>query len=425
MTRSQTLFSQAQQYLVGGVNSAVRAYRSVGGTPPFIRSGRGPWIEDEDGNRYVDFVLSYGPLVVGHAHPDVVAPVQEAVARGMSFGAPTAVETELAKRVSELVPSIDLIRMVNSGTEACMSALRLARGYTGRELVVKFQGNYHGHVDSLLVQAGSGVLTLGIPGSPGVPESVTRGTLTVPYNDLAAAREVFREYGDRIAAVIVEPVAGNMNCVPPVTGFLEGLRALCDDSGAVLVFDEVMTGFRVGLHGAQGRFGVEPDLTCLGKVIGGGMPVGALGGRRDIMEHLAPLGPVYQAGTLSGNPVAMTAGLATLDVLTREGAFERAEAAAGRLTEGLRERAAAAGIPFTTNRAGTMFGMFFTDAEVNDFQAVADSDAERFRRFFHGMLDAGVYLAPSAFEAAFVSTVHDDEAIGHALDAAERVFATL
>ncbi|MCS4503450.1 glutamate-1-semialdehyde 2,1-aminomutase [Arhodomonas aquaeolei] len=426
MSRSSELFAEAREHLVGGVNSAVRAFRSVGGDPPFMRRGEGAWIEDEDGRRYVDYVLSYGPLAVGHAHPEVVDAVQQAAARGLSFGAPTVAETELARRVKSLVPSIERIRMVNSGTEATMSALRLARGYTGRDRIVKFQGNYHGHVDPLLVEAGSGVLTLGIPGSPGVPADVVAGTLTVPYNDIEAAREVFSRYGDEIAAVMVEPVAGNMNCVPPVPGFLEGLRELCDDSGALLVFDEVMTGFRVAPGGAQAHYGVTPDLTCLGKVIGGGMPVGAVGGRGEVMSHLAPEGPVYQAGTLSGNPVAMAAGIATLDVLAREGAWAGAEETARQLTQGLRERARAAGVPFTTNQVGTMMGLFFTDAEsVTGFDDVAACDAERFKRFFHGMLDAGVYLAPSAFEAAFVSTAHDEAAIGHTLKAAERVFAGL
>jgi glutamate-1-semialdehyde 2,1-aminomutase len=426
MSRSETLFAEAQRHLVGGVNSAVRAFRSVGGTPPFMRRGEGAWIEDEDGRRYVDYVLSYGPLAVGHAHPEVVAAVQEAAARGTSFGAPTEAETLLAQRVKALMPSIELIRMVNSGTEACMSALRLARGYTGRDKILKFQGNYHGHVDSMLVDAGSGMLTLGIPGSPGVPAAWAGTTLTAPFNDIDAVRQIFERYGEEIAAIIVEPVAGNMNCIPPVPGFLEGLREVCNDAGALLIFDEVMTGFRVSLGGAQGRYGITPDLTCLGKIIGGGMPVGALGGRAEIMSQLAPSGPVYQAGTLSGNPLGMACGLATLEVLTRPGEFERAEAAAAAITQGLRERAEAAGIAVSTHQAGTMFGLFFTATDpVTGFRDVAGSDVERFRRFFHGMLEAGVYLAPSAFEAAFVSTCHDDEAIAHTLDAAERAFARL
>lgn len=425
-TRSEQLFAEAQRHLVGGVNSAVRAFRSVGGTPVFFRRGQGAWLEDVDGRWYVDYVLSYGPLAVGHAHPQVVSAISETAARGTSFGAPSELETELAQAVKALMPAIERIRMVNSGTEACMSAVRLARGYTGRDRVLKFQGNYHGHVDALLVQAGSGVLTLGIPGSPGVPAAVTETTVTAPYNDLGAVREVFRAYGDEIAAVLVEPVSGNMNCIPPVPGFLQGLREVCDESGALLVFDEVMTGFRVSLGGAQERYGVRPDLTCLGKVIGGGLPVGALGGRAEIMDHLAPSGPVYQAGTLSGNPLAMASGLATLDVLTRPGAHAAAEETTRRLTEGLRARAAAAGVPLSTHQAGTMFGVFFTETDpVTGFDDVAAADAARFRHFFHGLLDAGVYLAPSAFEAGFVSTAHDDAALRHTLEAAERVLAGL
>lgn len=425
-TRSEQLFAEAQRHLVGGVNSAVRAFRSVGGTPVFFRRGEGAWLEDVDGRRYVDYVLSYGPLAVGHAHPEVVSAISETAARGTSFGAPSELETELAQAVKALMPAIERIRMVNSGTEACMSAVRLARGYTGRDRVLKFQGNYHGHVDALLVQAGSGVLTLGIPGSAGVPAAVTETTVTAPYNDLEAVREVFRAYGDEIAAVLVEPVSGNMNCIPPVPGFLEGLREVCDESGALLVFDEVMTGFRVSLGGAQERYGVRPDLTCLGKVIGGGLPVGALGGRAEVMDHLAPSGPVYQAGTLSGNPLAMASGLATLGVLARPGAHAAAEETTRRLAEGLRARAAAAGVPLSTHQAGTMFGVFFTETDpVTGFDDVAAADAGRFRHFFHGMLDAGVYLAPSAFEAGFVSTAHDDAALRHTLEAAERVLAGL
>lgn len=426
MSRSHELFVEAQKHLVGGVNSAVRAFRAVGGEPVFIRRGEGAWIEDVDGRRYVDYVLSYGPLAVGHAHPAVVAAVSEAVTRGLSFGAPCELETRLAQRIKALFPSIDRLRMVSSGTEATMSALRLARGFTGRERIVKFQGCYHGHVDSLLVQAGSGVLTLGIPGSPGVPEAVVQQTITVPYNDLSAATEVFDRYGEEIAAVIVEPVAGNMNCVPPVEGFLSGLRELCDQNRSLLIFDEVMTGFRVSLGGAQAHYSVTPDLTCLGKVIGGGMPVGALGGRGEIMEWLAPLGPVYQAGTLSGNPVAMAAGLATLDVLTGNQVFDSAVAATRALVDGLRERARSAGVPFATNQVGTMFGLFFTEADaVTDFEQVSGCDVDRFKRFFHSLLEQGVYLAPSAFEAGFLSTAHDEPAISHTLAAAERVFARL
>ena len=424
--RSETLFAEAQQYLVGGVNSAVRAFRSVGGTPVFMRRGEGAWIEDEDGKQYVDYVLSYGPLAIGHAHPEVVDAISRTAANGTSFGAPTALETELAVLVRELMPAIERIRMVNSGTEACLSAVRLARGYTGRDRILKFRGNYHGHVDALLVEAGSGVLTLGIPGSPGVPAAVTEMTLTAPYNDLEAVRTLFAEYGERIAAVLVEPVSGNMNCVPALPAFLQGLRQLCDDSGALLVFDEVMSGFRAALGGAQAHYGVTPDLTCLGKVIGGGLPVGALGGRAEIMDHLAPTGPVYQAGTLSGNPLAMASGLATLRHLAQPGVHARAEAWTRQLVDGLRERAAAAGVAFTTHQVGTMFGLFFTEAEtIERFEDVSECDAERFVRFFHGMLEAGVYLAPSAFEAGFVSTAHDEVALSHTLDAAERVFRHL
>ena len=424
--RSETLFTEAQEHLVGGVNSAVRAFRSVGGAPVFMRRGEGAWIEDEDGKQYVDYVLSYGPLAIGHAHPEVVEAISRTAADGTSFGAPTVLETELATVVKGLMPSIERIRMVNSGTEACLSAVRLARGYTGRDRILKFRGNYHGHVDALLVEAGSGVLTLGIPGSPGVPAAVTEMTLTAPYNDIEAVRTLFETYGDTIAAVLVEPVSGNMNCVPAQPEFLQGLRSLCDDSGAVLLFDEVMSGFRASLGGAQALYGVTPDLTALGKVIGGGLPVGALGGRAEVMDYLAPTGPVYQAGTLSGNPLAMASGLATLRNLSRPDVHAQAEAWTTRLLEGLQARAEAAGIPLVTHQAGTMFGLFFTDApSVVRFEDVAECDGERFVRFFHGMLEAGVYFAPSAFEAGFVSTAHDEAALSHTLDAAERVFATL
>jgi len=426
MSRSQDLFREAQQYIVGGVNSPVRAFKAVGGEPPFFRRGEGAYLIDEDGKRYVDYVLSWGPLVMGHAHPAVVEAVQRAAADGLSFGAPTESEVRMAKRVRELVPSMELVRMVNSGTEATMSALRLARGYTGRDKIIKFEGCYHGHSDSLLVKAGSGALTFGVPSSPGVPADVVAHTMNLPYNDLDAVTEAFAQAGEQIAAVIVEPVAGNMNCVPPEPGFLQGLRELCDRYGSVLILDEVMTGFRVSLGGAQARYGIRPDLTCLGKVIGGGMPVGAFGGKREIMERLAPLGPVYQAGTLSGNPVAMAAGLATLDLVSRPGVFEAIEQATAKLLAGLKERADAARVPFTTAQAGTMFGLFFTDRpRVSRFSEVMACDVERFNRFFHAMLDEGVYLAPSAFEAGFVSAAHDDAAIAATLDAAERVFARL
>jgi glutamate-1-semialdehyde 2,1-aminomutase len=408
------------------VNSPARSFKSVGGTPLFIERAEGPFVYDSDGNRYVDYVGSFGPAIVGHAHPQVVEAVQRAAANGLSFGAPTAREVEMAERLCELVPSMDMVRLVNSGTEATMSAIRLARGFTGRDKIVKFEGCYHGHVDSLLVKAGSGALTHGNPSSPGVPESFVEHTITLPYNDISEAFSVFTEHGDDIAAVIVEPVAGNMNLVPPAMGFLDGLRQLCDDHGALLIFDEVMTGFRVDLHGAQGRFGITPDLTALGKVIGGGMPVGAFGGRRDIMEHLSPSGAVYQAGTLSGNPLATAAGLATLDIITRPGFYNALEARTEMLLDGLRQRAADAGVPFVTNQTGGMFGLFFTDSPaVRTFDDVQGCDTERFAHFFRGMLEHGVYMAPSAFEAGFMSAAHDEAAIDATLYAAERALAAL
>jgi glutamate-1-semialdehyde 2,1-aminomutase len=404
----------------------VRAFRGVGGDPLFFAHGEGPWLVDVDGRRYIDYVASWGPMLAGHAHPEVIRAVQEAAAQGLGYGAPTEIETRMADTLCQRVPSMDLVRMVNSGTEATMSAIRLARGFTGRDKVVKFEGCYHGHSDALLVKAGSGTLTLGVPTSPGVPASVAEHTVTVTYNELEGITQVFESIGQEIAAIIVEPVAGNMNCIPPVPGFLEGLRALCDAHGSVLIFDEVMTGFRVGPGGAQGHYGITPDLTTLGKVIGGGLPVGAFGGRRDIMEQIAPLGPVYQAGTLSGNPVALSAGLATLELAAADGFYERLAASTERLTAGLREAAAAAGIPFTTNQAGGMFGAFFSDAAtVTRFEQVTRCDLERFQRFYHGMLEAGVYLAPSAYEAGFVSSAHTDAVIDATLDAAARVFSTL
>jgi glutamate-1-semialdehyde 2,1-aminomutase len=426
MSRSHDLFDEAQRYIPGGVNSPVRAFRGVGGEPVFIREAFGAHLVDEDGRRYVDYVGSWGPMVLGHAHPQVVRAVQEAAARGLSFGAPTEVETRLARRVCALVPSVEKVRFVSSGTEATMSAIRLARGFTGRDKIVKFEGCYHGHADSLLVKAGSGALTLGVPTSPGVPVSVAQHTLTLPYNDIEPVREVFARMGEQIAAVIVEPVAGNMNCVPPQPGFLEELREACNASGAVLIFDEVMTGFRVALGGAQALYGVRPDLTTLGKVIGGGMPVGAFGGRAEIMDQVAPLGPVYQAGTLSGNPVAMAAGIATLELVSRPGFFEALAALTTRLTGGLRSAAVEAGVPLATNEAGGMFGVFFTAAPaVTSFADVMACDVARFKRFFHGMLEEGVYLAPSAFEAGFVSSAHGDAELELTWAAAERVFARL
>jgi glutamate-1-semialdehyde 2,1-aminomutase len=425
MTRSQDLFAEAQHYIPGGVNSPVRAFRGVGGEPIFFKRGHGAYLYDEDDRRYIDFVGSWGPMIAGHAHPEIVRAVQEAAAQGLSFGAPTANETVLAKKLCELVPSIELVRMCNSGTEATMSAIRLARAFTGRDKIVKFEGCYHGHSDSLLVKAGSGALTLGVPTSPGVPRDLAAHTLTMTFNELDGVHEAFRMLGERIACIIVEPVAGNMNCIPPIPGFLEGLRASCDEYGSLLIFDEVMTGFRVALGGAQARYGVIPDLTTLGKVIGGGMPVGAFGGRRDIMEQLAPLGPVYQAGTLSGNPVAMAAGLATLKLISVPDFYAALEAKTHAFTAGMLATARAAGIPLTANQAGGMFGLFFTEAAVTCYAQATACNIERFKAFFHGLLEAGVYLAPSAYEAGFMSAAHTDADIQDTLAAAEGVFARL
>ncbi len=426
MTRSHELFQRARRHIPGGVNSPVRAFKGVGGEPVFFERGEGPYLWDVDGRRYIDYVGSWGPMILGHAHPDVVAAVQETAARGLGFGAPTEIEIEMADLVCELVPSMDLVRMVNSGTEATMSAIRLARGFTGRDKIVKFEGCYHGHSDSLLVKAGSGALTLGVPTSPGVPVALAEHTITLEYNNLDQVREAFAHVGGQIAAVIVEPVAGNMNCVPPAPGFLEGLREICDQYESVLIFDEVMTGFRVALGGAQALYDVRPDLTTLGKVLGGGMPVGAFGGRREIMEQIAPLGPVYQAGTLSGNPVAMAAGLATLRHVMQPGFHEALAEQTRRLTDGILERAERHGVPMTANAVGGMFGLFFTDRdEVRNFYDVSQCDIDRFRLFFHGMLEAGVYLAPSAYEAGFVSAAHGDAEIEATLEAADRVLATL
>jgi glutamate-1-semialdehyde 2,1-aminomutase len=426
MSQSEQLFSQAQVHIPGGVNSPVRAFKGVGGTPVFFNRGEGPYLFDADGKRYVDYVGSWGPMIGGHAHPEVLHAVRDAAAAGLGFGAPTAIETRMADTLCELVPSLDMVRMVSSGTEATMSAIRLARGFTGRDNIVKFEGCYHGHSDSLLVKAGSGALTLGVPTSPGVPAALARHTLTLEYNNAEQVRRLFADMGDTIAAIIVEPVAGNMNCVPPAAGFLDTLREVCDQAGSVLIFDEVMTGFRFATGCAQQYYNVRPDLTTLGKVVGGGLPVGAFGGRRDIMEQIAPLGPVYQAGTLSGNPVAMAAGLATLALVREPGFHDRLEATTTVLLEGLRQRAADAGIGFVTNQVGSMFGLFFTDAPaVRNFADVSACDQDRFRRFFHAMLDAGVYLAPSAFEAGFVSAAHDAAAIESTLQAAGQAFRAL
>jgi glutamate-1-semialdehyde 2,1-aminomutase len=422
MSRSHDLFAAAQRHIPGGVNSPVRAFRSVGGDPVFFESAAGAHVTDADGKRYIDYVGSWGPMILGHAHPEVIAAVTDRVAKGLSFGAPTELETLMADKVCELVPSMDLVRMTSSGTEATMSALRLARGYTGRDKIIKFEGNYHGHVDALLVKAGSGMLTLGEPSSPGVPAAPAELTITLTYNDIEQVRETFAAIGDEVACIIVEPVAGNMNCIPPLPGFLEGLREVCDEHGAVLIFDEVMTGFRVARGGAQAHFGVAPDLTALGKVIGGGMPVGAFGGRRAIMEHISPLGPVYQAGTLSGNPIAMTAGLKTLELISAPGFYEQLAERTAQLCDGLAERARAAGVPLSTNRAGAMFGLFFTEGQVTNYAEATACNQQQFNAFFHGMLERGVYLAPSAFEAGFVSAAHGEPEIDATLAAAAETF---
>jgi glutamate-1-semialdehyde 2,1-aminomutase len=425
LSKSESQYAAAKKLLPGGVDSPVRAYRAVGGTPPFIERGSGPYIFDVDGNRYIDYVLSYGPLILGHAPDAVVRALTVQVERGTSYGAPTPLETDLAALVIEAVPSVDMLRFVNSGTEATMTALRLARAYTGREKIVKFAGCYHGHADFLLVQAGSGVATLGLPDSPGVPRGATADTLTAPYNSLEAVEELFDHYRDEIAAVIVEPVAGNMNVVAPAPGFLEGLRGITDTAGALLIFDEVMTGFRVAYGGAQQRYGVTPDITALGKVIGGGLPVGAYGGRRDIMEIVAPAGPMYQAGTLSGNPLAMVAGIETLKALREPGVYEQLERLGEQLEAGVAVAAEAASIPVFVTRVGSMFGLFFTAEEVTDYASARRADRDRFTRFFWSMLHAGVYLAPSPFEAAFLSLAHTEDDIDATIQTAAEALGQL
>ena len=425
MSRNDELFARAQRTIPAGVNSPVRAFRSVGGTPRFLTRGNGPYVWDADGKRYIDYVGSWGPAILGHAHPDVVRAVQESAVHGLSFGAPTETEIVMAETLCRRLPSLELVRLVSSGTEATMSALRLARGYTGRAKILKFEGCYHGHGDSLLVKAGSGALTFGQPSSAGVPPGIAQLTIVVPYNDLSAVAAAFAEERDGIAAIIVEPIAGNMNLIMPKQGFLEGLRALCDSQGAVLIFDEVMTGFRVHPQGVQGLTGITPDLTTLGKVIGGGMPVGAFGGKRAIMEKIAPLGPVYQAGTLSGNPVAVAAGLATLAATEVPGFYEDLTRITRSFTEGLVSAAKRADVPFSAQAVGGMFGIYFAAQVPDSYDSVMAGDKERFNRFFHAMLDAGIYLAPSAFEAGFVSAAHKRDDIAATLAAAESAFAKI
>jgi len=425
MTKNQQLFERAQRHIPGGVNSPVRAFRSVGGTPSFFVKGEGSRLWDADGNCVIDYVGSWGPAILGHAHPAVVKVVQEAAARGLSFGAPTEAEIDIADLLCEMLPSLEMVRLVSSGTEATMSAIRLARGFTGRDVLIKFEGCYHGHSDSLLVKAGSGMLTFGHPSSGGVPDDLAQHTLVLDYNDAAQLADAFAKHGDKIAAVIVEPVAGNMNLIAPKQEFLQAMRDLCTQHGAVLIFDEVMTGFRVGLGCAQGLFGIKPDLTTLGKVIGGGMPVGAFGGRRDIMEKIAPLGPVYQAGTLSGNPVAVAAGLKTLELIRAPGFYERLGASTKQLTDGLAAAAKNAGVAFSAQSVGGMFGLYFSATCPTSYAEVMQSDKDAFNVFFHDLLDAGHYLAPSAFEAGFVSAAHSEADLQATIAAAAQAFAAL
>lgn len=425
-SRSQALFDQAQTHIPGGVNSPVRAFRHVGGTPVFFKKAKGAYAWDEDDNQYIDYVGSWGPMILGHAHDQVIAAVIDTAQHGLSFGAPTAAEITMADKICELIPSMDMVRMTSSGTEATMSAIRLARGYTKRDKIIKFEGCYHGHGDSLLVKAGSGMLTMGVPSSPGVPAGLANETITLSFNDIEQVKACFAEVGEQIACIIVEPVAGNMNCIPPAAGFLETLRNVCDQYGSVLIFDEVMTGFRVALGGAQAHYDITPDLTTFGKVIGGGMPVGAFGGKRAIMEQIAPIGPVYQAGTLSGNPVAMAAGLVSLELLTAPDFYDQLTAKTQAVTSGMQAIANQLSIPFTTNQVGGMFGFFFSEEEqITRYEQVVAGDIERFKRFFHGMLREGIYLAPSAFEASFLSIAHSDEDIARTLTATETVMKSL
>jgi len=425
-TRSEALFLDAQTAIPGGVNSPVRAFRGVGGNPIFFKSAQGAWLTDEDGNRYIDYIGAWGPMIIGHNHQSVKDALKAQLELGVAYGGPTALEVTMAHRICQIMPAIESVRLVNSGTEATMSAIRLARGFTGRSKVVKFEGCYHGHVDSLLVKAGSGALTLGSPDSAGIPAETAAQTFVLPYNEIPALEALFTKQGEEIACVIVEPVAGNMNLVPPAPGFLQALRSVTEKHGSLLIFDEVMTGFRVALGGAQELYGIKPDLTTLGKIIGGGLPVGAFGGRKDIMQMLAPLGPVYQAGTLSGNPLAVTAGLVVLDAISQPGFHQRLTERTAQLMAGLQARADKAGIPFTTTQVGGMFGCYFTEQpEIRTFADVMTSNVERFRKYFHLMLQQGVYLAPSAFEAGFVSAMHGDHEIALTLAAAEKAFASL
>jgi glutamate-1-semialdehyde 2,1-aminomutase len=427
MNHSEQLFDSAKQIIPGGVNSPVRAFNGVGGTPCFIKRAEGAYIYDADDKAYIDYVGSWGPMILGHNHPSILAAVIETAQNGLSFGAPTELEITMAEKVRELVPSMERLRMVSSGTEATMSAIRLARGYTGRDKILKFEGCYHGHADSLLVKAGSGALTMGVPNSPGIPADFAMHTLTVSFNNIAEVQQIFAEYKDQIACIIVEPVAGNMNCIPPVEGFLEGLRDVCDEHKSVLIFDEVMTGFRVALGGAQAHYNIVPDLTTLGKVIGGGMPVGAFGGKKEIMDYIAPVGPVYQAGTLSGNPIAMAAGLASLNELCEGNKHEQLSASTEKLAMGLQAAAERNGVSLSINYVGAMFGFFFTDSQepITTYEQATHCDTEKFKHFFHLMLEEGVYLAPSAYETGFLSTAHSDEIIELTLAAADKCFAQL
>ncbi len=425
MSQFDQLYSDAQKVIPGGVNSPVRAFKQVGGAPIFFKKGEGAYVYDEAGKKYIDYVGSWGPMIVGHAHPEVIQAVIETAQNGLSFGAPTVSETTLAARVLELVPSMDQVRMVSSGTEATMSAIRLARGYTGRDKIIKFEGCYHGHSDSLLVQAGSGLLTLGKPSSPGVPADLTQHTIVIEYNNSEAVKAAFKEYGEEIAAVIVEPIAGNMNCIPPIPGFLETIRECCSDHGALFIMDEVMTGFRVHKHSAQGLYGIDPDLSTFGKVIGGGMPVGAFGGKREIMDHLSPNGAVYQAGTLSGNPVAMAAGLKTLELISQENFYTTLEEKTDYLIAGIQKVFKKHNQPLSTNHVCGMFGLFFTDRPVKSYSDATTSNIEFFKQFFHGLLDEGIYLAPSAFEAGFLSNAHSYEDLDQTIHAMDRVLSKI